>query len=130
MADEVTYYSDATSHVYVTDKRLMVDSTTYSMANITSVSTKVVARSRAGYVVLGAIGLILAIVALSHWAFPGVFFGGFLAAVSYFGYLGTKPEWHLCVVSASGEATPMHSRDQAKIRNIANAMNEAIVHRA
>ncbi len=113
----------------------MVDSTTYSMANITSVSTKVVTPSRTVYIVLILLGLFLILygfgtISGGGLGFTGVVFGGVLTAVGYFGYQGAKPVFHLCIVSASGESTPMHSGDQAKISNIVKAMNDAIVHRA
>jgi len=58
------------------------------------------------------------------------FFGAIFAAIGYFWYRGRKPIWHLRIASASGETTPLNSINQQWITSIAQAINEAIIHRA
>jgi hypothetical protein len=57
-------------------------------------------------------------------------FGVIIAGLGYFWYRGRKPIWHLQIASASGEATPLQSVNSRWISSIAQAINEAIIHRA
>ena len=129
MAEETTYYSDQ-SGVRVTDKRVIIGNTTYSMANITSVTTAVVNPSKIGPVVCIAVGLALFIGGVSNNSFGTGFLGVVVGAFGYFWYRGAKPVWHLRISSASGESSPLHSVNQQWISSIAHAINEAIIHRA
>ena len=52
------------------------------------------------------------------------------AVIGFFWYRGCKPIWHLRIASASGESTPIKSINHQWIASIAQAVNEAIVHRA
>ncbi|SRR6266568_3078123 len=129
MADETSYYSDQNG-VRVTDKRVVIGSTTYSMANITSVSTKIEHPSKMGPILIMAIGAFVALIGLANKAFGGVLVGGIFGALGYFWSRGIKPIWHLRIASASGENTPLQSINQQWIASIAQAINEAIIHRA
>ena len=129
MADETSYYSDQ-SGVRVTDKRVIIGSTTYSMANITSVSTTVDRPSMTGPILFIVIGAFMFFGGLSGNNTGTAFFGAIFAAIGYFWYRGRKPIWHLRIASASGETTPLNSINQQWITSIAQAINEAIIHRA
>lgn len=129
MAEEVSYYSDQ-SGVRVSDKRVIIGSTTYSMANITSVSTKVEHPSMMGPILLIAIGLFLFVSGVAGKSGGPAVIGGIVAALGYFWYKGRKPVWHLRIASASGETTPLQSVNGQWISSIAQAINEAIIHRA
>jgi hypothetical protein len=129
MADEISYYSDQ-SGVRVTDKRVIIASTTYSMANITSVSTTIEKPSMLGPILIMAIGVLMFLGGFGNQNYGSSFFGAIVAALGYFWYRGRKPIWHLRIASASGEATPLQSNNQQWIASIAQAINEAIIHRA
>jgi len=129
MADEISYYSDQ-SGVRVTDKRVIIASTTYSMANITSVSTTVENPSMLGPILFMGIGVLMFLGGLGNRSFGMSLFGAVFAAIGYFWYRGRKPIWHLRIASASGETTPLNSINQQWITSIAQAINEAIIHRA
>ncbi|SRR5713101_1335480 len=128
MAYEISYYSYQ-SGVRVSDKRVIIGSTTYSMANITSVSTNVVHPSMMGPIIVIAIGLFIFVSGLTQKS-GGAVVGGIIAALGYFWYKGRKPMWHLRIASASGETTPLQSANGQWISSIAQAINEAIIHRA
>jgi hypothetical protein len=128
MADEVSYYSDQ-SGVRVSDKRVIIGSTTYSMANITSVSTRVENPSMIGPILMIAIGLLLFVSGIAQQSGSAVL-GAIIAGLGYFWYRGRKPMWHLHIASASGETTPLQSVNSQWISSIAQAINEAIIHRA
>jgi hypothetical protein len=129
MAEETSYYSDQNG-VRVTDKRVIFGSTTYSMANITSVSTKVEHPSKMWPILFMVIGGFVALMSLVNKAFGGILVGGIFGALGYFWFRGIKPIWHLRIASASGENTPLQSINQQWIASIAQAINEAIIHRA
>jgi len=128
MAEETSFYSDQ-SGVRVTDKRVILGSTTYSLANITSVTTGVETPSRVGPILCIAIGAVLLVSGLTQkqsWmAITGIILGAF----GYIWNRGCNPVWHLRIASASGESTPLKSTNQQWITSIAHAINEAIIHR-
>jgi hypothetical protein len=128
MADETSYYSDQ-SGVRVTDKRVIIANTTYAMANITSVSTTIEHPSKAGPVLFIVIGVFMLLGGLTNSSMGVAFFGVIFGALGYFWNRGIKPIWHLRIASASGETTPLHSVNQQWIASIAQAINEAIIHR-
>ncbi|MGH9780307.1 MAG: DUF6232 family protein [Candidatus Acidiferrales bacterium] len=128
MNEETEFYSDATG-ARVTDKRVILGNTTYSMANITSVSTSVEQPSRTGPILFMAIGVLFVIGGMANLSAVAAIFGGILAAIGAIWYKGCKPVWHLKVASASGEQTPLRSIHESRITGIANAINTAIVRR-
>jgi O-antigen/teichoic acid export membrane protein len=99
------------------------------MANITSVSTTVEQPNMTGPMLFIVIGAFMFLGGLSSKNTSTAFFGAIFAALGYFWYRGRKPIWHLRISSASGETTPLHSINQQWIASIAQAINEAIIHR-
>lgn len=126
---ELSYYSDQ-SGVRVTDKRVIIGNTTYSMANITSISTHVEKPSLAGPILFIAIGLILLIIALTQLSGGTAVAGVIVGVLGYFWFRGCKPVSHLRIASASGESTPLKSVNKDWIDGIARAINEAMIGRA
>lgn len=130
MSEETSFYSDQ-SGVRVTDKRVIIKSTTYSLANITSVSTRIEYPGQTGPLLFMAIGALVLIGGFGGRGNGGMaVFGLVLGLAGYFWYRGNKPTWHLRISSASGESTPLSSQNQQWIEGIARAINEAIIHRA
>ena len=128
MAEEISYYSDQNGE-RVTDKRVIIGNTTYSMANITSISTTNRASCKAWPVVFVLSGCLFIVIGLSNKAFGLAVFGAILGVLGYFWFKGIKPIWHLRIASASGESKPLQSINQQWISSIAQAINEAIIHR-
>lgn len=129
LAEEVSFYSDERG-VRVTDKRVIVENTTYSLANITSVATRREEASATGPFLFMAIGGVLLIGGLTSRSGSAADIGGAVVGlIGYFWYRGLKPTWHLRIASASGESTPLSSLNQKWIESISHAINEAIVHR-
>lgn len=130
MAEETTFYSDQ-SGVRVTDKRVIIGNTTYSLANITSVSTKVENPNLGWPILVIVIGILLLVSGFGGRSASEriVLLGVLVTGFGYFWYRGSKPRWHLRIASASGESTPLSSTNQQWITGIARAINEAIIHR-
>lgn len=128
---EVSYYSDQ-SGVRVTDKRVIIGNTTYSMANITSISTHVEKPSLTGPILFIAIGAFLFIGGLAQNPTSGgmVLAGLITGVLGYFWFRGCKAISHLRIASASGESTPLKSVNKDWIDGIARAINEAMIRRA
>ncbi len=129
MAEETSFYSDQ-SGVRVTDKRVIVGNTTYSLANITSVSNSVEKPSLTGPILSIVIGLLLLVAGASGKSGGAALIGALVVLFGIVWYRGCKPLWHLRIASASGESTPLRSTNQQWITNIARAINEAIIHHA
>jgi uncharacterized protein DUF6232 len=128
---EVSYYSDQ-SGVRVTDKRVIIGNTTYSMANITSISTHVEKPSLIGPILFMLIGAVLLVAGIAEARQSGgMAVAGLITGVlGYFWYRGCKPVSHLRIASASGESTPLKSVNKDWIGGIARAINEAMIRRA
>src|SRR5438105_4495459 len=128
---EVSYYSDQ-SGVRVTDKRVIIGNTTYSMANITSISTHVEKPGLAGPIFFMVVGVVLLISGLAHTPQSGgtTVAGVIVGALGYFWFRGCKPVNHLRIASASGESTPLKSVNKDWIDGIARAINEGMIRRA
>ncbi len=119
--------------VQITDKRAVLSGKTYSMANITSVSSlelKPTVALPGVLIALGVVSLILYVVLLaSDQNVTGLLILGLLlgggGAVWYFAKGGTK--YVVRIGSASGEVDGLVSSDQAYVERIVKAMNDAIV---
>jgi len=125
---EVCFYSDETG-VRITNARAIIGSTTYSMANITSVSLAVIRPKRAGPVwllVLGAIGGAVGF-ALSVWPVGAV--GALMVVGAILILIFQKPRYAVEIGSASGRVSAVKSKKKEYIQCIVNAMNEAFIKR-
>lgn len=130
MAEETSFYSDRNG-VLVTDKRLVLNSTTYTMANITSVSTykrKPIAGPLG--VLFSIFGAFILIGGIVSGNISAAIIGGVVAVIGFYCYRFSEPTFHLEITSASGEFTPLTSKDSQLVKNVAKAINEAIVRRS
>ncbi len=128
METERTYYSDEKG-VRITGTRAIFGSTTYSMANISSVSTAEEPAKRSGGIVTAIIGLILLIIGASagwSWLLIG---GIILLLIGALVAWAAKGKYHVRISSASGEAIALSSNDREYITKVVFALNEAIVSR-
>ena len=138
--ETVTYQDD---RVVVTNTRVVIDSKTFAMANVTSVEATTVPpnTSLSCFVVfvgiLMALGgtlpglflwqessrLAIAILVIGLLAGGGVFLGGVYMAFK------AKPSYAISMVTAAGEIKALVSKDKAHIEAIVRAINEAIIRR-
>ena len=128
MAEEITFYTDQAS-VRVTDKRVIAGSTTYALANITSVSTAVESPSYTGPLLFLAVGAVALIEGVATKSTGTTTFAVLILALGCFWWRGLKPTWHLRIASASGESSPVKSHNQQWIAGIAQAIKKAMIHR-
>ena len=119
----------------ITDKRAVLGSKTYSIANITSVSTvevKPLTCFPTVLIILGAISLLvyLSFLLSSENVFSLLVFGLMMSGLGFFWIRsmgGSK--YVIKIESASGEFDGMSSNDQELISRIVIAMNDAIIMR-
>lgn len=125
---EVTFYVDEAG-VRITNTRLIVPGATYAMANITSVKTETVNPSYSGVFLTIVVGVAFLIGASSLKSGSAAALGVLVVFAGIVWAVVLKPEYKLGVSSASGERSPLSSRDEAYIDKIVQAINEAIIHR-
>jgi hypothetical protein len=127
MSDEKTFYSDETG-VRVTSARLIIENTTYAMANVASVRSAVEDPNRLGPVILIALGVLGVAAEISDrgaaLVFGIVLLGGGIAWL-----VTQKPTYHVRISSSSGEADALSSRRKDYIDRVVQAINEAIIGR-
>lgn len=128
MATEPTFYSDERG-VRVTPTRLIIGSTTYAMANISSIRTERRDPSRRSAYITALIGLGILIFFAAIGVGPGIGIGVIVlgAGLAWAFYL--KPTYNLKLTSASGETDALSSKDKDYIDHIAIAINEALIRR-
>lgn len=123
-------------NVQITNKRAVLGSKTYSMANITSVSNHIVQPNRVFPIVL--IGLGALAVFLFLWMLligqpvPSVLvLGLFLGGGGFLWiFVVGGPKYVVRIGSASGEVNALFSKDKDLINRIVKAINDAIVMRS
>ena len=137
MSTEQTFYSDERG-VRITATRAIFDSatesTTYSMANITSVTKVKEPAKRTLGILVAILGIALlvtgVIVDVTELTITGAITGALGLMLAYF----AKGVYKLKITSASGEFFPISSEkdkdiDEKYIESIAVAINEAMIRR-
>lgn len=132
---ETTYFSE--KNVKITSTRAIIFDQTYSMANITSVSTKELHPNQSFGIILMLVGMLFSLCGL-----PGLFnltegssilltffVGGVIALVFGIYLIATSKRYAVRLGSASGETNALISKDQDYIQNIVDALNQAIIER-
>ena len=131
MAEEETLYSDGT--VSVTPARVVIGTTTYAVRNITSVKTTMTppARGCATLVLaMGIIALLISLGVMGESISAGIVVLIIAASVivgAIYWRRSCKPQYHVTIASASGEAHALASKDKAYIDTIVASINAAIV---
>ena len=128
MTQERTFYSDEKG-VRITGTRAIFGHITYSMANISSVSTVEEPPKRAGGIWTAVIGIVVFIVgAIAGWIW--LIIGGIVVlAIGVLGALLASGKYHVRISSASGETSALSTKDKNHCYKVAQALNEAIIHR-
>ena len=127
-AKEVMFYLDDKG-VRITNTRAIVGSTTYAMANITSVSPGRIPAKRAGSVWLIIVGVVTIVVGLIAQAWAIDILGIALFGAGIWLAIVAKPRYTVRIGSASGTVQAIVSTDQKYIQSIVNAVNEAFIKR-
>ena len=125
---EISFYSDERG-VNITNTRAVIGSTTYSMANITSVAMGEKPANRIPGIVIAIFGFIILLIAASLKSSGGDIFGVILLLIGISIAVIVKPSYVVRIGSSSGEADAISSNDKEYIQAIVNAMNEAFVKR-
>ena len=125
---ETIFYSDERG-VRITDTRLIVGSTTYAMANITSVSRTRKPANRVPGIVLAILGLVILAITSQLGSSEGVIFGVILLGLGILIAAIVKATYIARIGSASGETDAISSKDKQYIQAVVTAMNEAIIKR-
>lgn len=126
--EEQCFYSDSAG-VRVTSTRLLVESTTYAMQNITSIKRDSTPPSRVGPVVIFLVGALLLLGGVSGSGLGMVIFALLMLAVGAAWWKSQKTTYHLVIASASGEVKAISSEDKQRVDNIVQAVNESIIGR-
>jgi hypothetical protein len=139
---EAIFYEDR--FIRITNARAVFGSQTYVMANITSVSKRVMPPNRMLGMVTTFIGLIVIAIAIIDAALYGEIgsSGGMIGGIIALGLFGlvvtivgialmriAKPTYVVRIGSASGESNVLTSKDAAYIQKIVDSMNAAIIKR-
>lgn len=133
MGDEHVFLND--QGVFVSNSRLVISGTTYSLANITSVRKGRTPPSQGCALLL--IGLAAVIVVGSLLLFGEDLGSGLvlllvgcgLGALGVFWYRSLKPTFHVVTASSSGESQALSSQDEELVDKVVHALSEAIVYR-
>ncbi len=128
MTEETTFYSD-NQGVRVTNTRLIVDQTTYAMANIASVSTTTTKPSYTGPLLLIAAGAIIFFTTIGGRSPESAIVGVIVVALGVLWWRSKKPIYHLRITSASGESNALWSKNRNYVDKVVQAINEAMIHR-
>jgi hypothetical protein len=128
MSTEQTFYSNEKG-VRITATRAIFESTTYSMANIASVTKGQEPAKRMPGILISILGIILLVVGI-YWGDQWLPITGAIVLVLGILYAySRKGKYYLKITSASGEFTPVESEDGKYIEKIVVAINEAMIRR-
>ena len=127
MTAERTYYSDENG-VRITRTRAIFGSTTYSMANLSSVRTVVRPPNRSRGISTALVGIVTLVIGYN----TGVEITAAGVVIILLGILiasMAKGIYYVMISSSSGESKAISSSDKDYINSITQALNEAIISR-
>ena len=133
-ANEQVFLDDA--NVYVSNTKVVLAGTTYSTANITSVSKRFTPASKGCALALTALGALLTLGSLGPMFSKDFGSGlvmflvcGGITALGIAWLRSLKPTYHVLLASASGEREGMSSKDHELVNRVIGAITDAITHR-
>jgi hypothetical protein len=126
-ASEQTFFQD--DDIFVTNTRFVKGRETFAMSGITSVMSFALAPSKKGPIVLIVIGCFLCLIAMQANILGLVIFGAILLGLGIWWLTRIKKEYHVRLMTASGERDAMWSHNADYINNVVSAITQAIVHR-
>lgn len=122
---EVVFYTDGKG-IRVTNARFIVEQTTYSMRNITSVKKKLTSPNRRWPLIAFVAALFFLLPGLKT-PLPYLLYSFISAGVGVTIWSFQKATFDLVISSASGESTAITSHEESYIEHIVRALNEAIL---
>ena len=127
MSEETTIYDK--NNIKITNLRAVFGGKTYSVSNITSVESKRIEPSGCLPIGLSISGSLFILVGVYNIKYePGILMLGVLAFVLlFFSNRASKPTWSVTLTTAAGEVKACTSPDQQTIKQIVEAINNAIV---
>lgn len=125
---EISFYSNEHG-VRITNTRAIIGSTTYSMANITSVAMGVKPANRTPGIAIAICGFIVLLIAAPLESSGLAIFGVILLLIGIPAAIVVTSTYVVRIGSASGEADAISSKEKEYIQTIVDAMNEAFVKR-
>ncbi len=128
MATEPTFYSDEKG-VRITPTRAIFGSTTYAMANITSIAGSKDPPRRTPGIIVAILGLVILLACSFLESAEGVIAGVVVLGLGTLIAAIAKPTYYVKITSASGEAKATPSKDKQYIDSIVMALNEALIRR-
>lgn len=118
---ETVYYTD-NNGVKITNTRFIVGSSTYPLQGITSIKTALIPASMTPAVILIVVGVLI--------CFTGaVPVGGVMAILGLLYIFLVKNKHAVKISTSAAETNALISKDKVYIEKVANALNEAIIHR-
>lgn len=111
-------------NIRVSNSRLVLPAQTYAMSGITSVETGLEKPSKLYPIIL----IIIGVLALST-GMSGFIIGAIFIAIGAAWIYKLKDTFHMFLHTASGKTQALSSQDEAWIKQVVKAVNEAIIHR-
>ena len=128
MATERTYHSDEKG-VRITGTRAIFGSTTYSMANLSSVRTQVKPPNRSGGIWTALVGVVALVIGVATGVTGITMVGVVIFLLGILIAWMAKGTYYVMISSASGESEALSSSDKDYIDGVTRALNEAIIGR-
>ena len=134
MSEQVLYdavYEKSGTRITVTDTRVRIGNTTYSMANITSVAITRSSPNRAPGIVIAFLGIVAIALSLLYMDEPdiGMYFGAGMFIVGLIIAALAKGDYYMKIGSASGETNALRSTERRSIDPVVEAIEKAIIMR-
>jgi len=121
--------------LFVSQSRILTNGTTYSTANVTSVSMSFTPPDKGCPLTLigiGTVGLFLGLALLTDSPAPGMgslVIAGVMLAAGIWWFRSLKPTYHVVFRSVSGEVEALSSQNRSLVERFVEAVNAAIVAR-
>ncbi|MGB0870745.1 MAG: DUF6232 family protein [Flavobacteriales bacterium] len=116
---EKTFYTDP--KIRITQSRIIIGSKTYTLSNVSSVQSEIRKKSKISYISM----IILGIVSFPFLSLISLL----LIIVGILLLILRKKHYTIRIHTNSGEVNLLSSKDESYIKNIVNAINDAIVFR-
>ena len=115
-------------NICVTNTRILKGNETFAMSGVTSVMAFTEVPSKKGPIILVVFGGLILLGSAAR-SIVGAVFGAVLVALGIWWMRSIKNNYHVRLMTASGEKDAMSSPNAEYIGNVVKAINQAIVHR-
>jgi hypothetical protein len=125
MSEETVIYESG--EIKITNLRAVFGPKTYPVANITSVENKRIDPNTKGTGFFMLFGIAFLLIGLTGQNWGTAILGAAMIGISLYISNSAKPSYAVSLVTAGGEVKAIESNDEATIKTIVNALNDAIV---